>query len=491
MSFGNLNRRAFLTGLLGAGATLSGCSRTDDEAGGADHSIASPGTVVLRNDADYELWRTSMPWQLRKPDRRPDSIVRPHNVDELGAAVRLARMNDWRITTRSGGHHVWGSMLRDDGILIDMSRFQRVRIDAANGFADVGPAVWSDELIRRLAPAGFAFPVAHCATVPMGGYLMGGGFGLNGDEWGPMACFSVLEADVMTADGELLTVGPARNEDLYWAVRGAGHGFPGIVTRYRLRLYQAPRDVRTSVYVFPAGRLPDVGEWLRSAAATGMRKTELMALLLDNPDPAAPEPMRKLCVVRPAVFADSAAEAEAVLSPVADHPLAKEAVFSQVMQPTTMQRLLEESIDLNRGFGFGRYAVDTCWTGQPVDALQTAADEFMGAPSGKSHIVLLVKSNTELQKSAAFSRLTDTWIGAYAVWDHAADDATNVAWLRQTSAALQPYAAGHSINELDAGVDSGKVERCFSPEAWQRLAKVRAARDPDGAFHDFLLGSGV
>ena len=315
---------------------------------------------------------------------------------------------------------------------------------------------------------------------------MGGGFGLNGDEWGPMACFSVLEADVMTADGELLTAGPDRNEDLFWAVRGAGHGFPGIVTRYRLRVFDAPRDVRTSVYVFPAGRLPEIGEWLLSAAASGLRKTELMALLLDNPDPAAPEPMRKLCVVRPAVFADSEREAEALLAPLAGYPLAKEAVFSQTLQPTTMQKLLEESIDLNRGFGFGRYAVDTCWTEEPAAALRAVADAFVMAPSAKSHVVLLVKSNTKLTERAAFSNITDTWIGTYAVWDEAADDSANVAWLREASAALAPFATGHSINELDAGVDPGKIERCFSPDAWQRLVQLRETRDPDGRFHGFL-----
>ena len=68
-----------------------------------------------------------MPWQLWKPDRHPDAIVRPHDADELAAAVRIARDEGWRITTRSGGHHVWGSMLRDDGMLIDMSRFGAVR----------------------------------------------------------------------------------------------------------------------------------------------------------------------------------------------------------------------------------------------------------------------------------------------------------------------------------------------------------------------------
>ncbi|MDJ0929454.1 MAG: FAD-binding oxidoreductase [Gammaproteobacteria bacterium] len=483
-----LTRRDFLSGLLGAGATLAGCRQAADPDRPRSTATSTPGTVVMRDDPDFELWRTSMPWQLWKPDRQPDSIVRPESIDELAAAVQLARDKGWRITSRSGGHHVWGAMLRDDGMLIDMSRFREVRIDPEQGFADVGPAVWSDRLNRALAAEGLAFPVAHCASVPMGGYLMGGGFGLNGDEWGAMACFSVLEADVMTADGELLTVGPDQHEDLYWAVRGAGHGFPGIVSRYRLRLYPAPQDVRESVFVFPAGRLPEVGDWLRSAAATGMPNTELMCLLLDNPDagPDAPPAMRKLCIARPVVFADSSAEAEQILAPLTAHPLAGEALFTNLLQPNTMQGLLEGSIDLRSGFGFGRYAVDTAWTNEPADALATVAAEFASAPSPKTHVVVLIKGNSELPEATALSRLTDTWIGSYAVWDRAEDTAANVDWLRQTSAALKPFAAGHSINELDAGVDPGKIERSFTPEAWARLEAIRAERDPDGRFHGFL-----
>ncbi|UCG73889.1 MAG: FAD-binding oxidoreductase [Chromatiales bacterium] len=443
--------------------------------------------VVKRGAEDYEVWRQSMPWQMRKPARYPAAIMRPTTVAEVGDAVRFARREGLQVTTRSGGHHVWGAMLRDDGLLVDMSRFRGVTVNPADGTATVGPAAWSDRLARELAAENLAFPVAHCATVPMGGYLMGGGLGINGDEWGPLACFSVIGADIVTADGERVTANADENQDLYWAVRGAGHGFFGIVTAYKLKLYPLPKAIRVNAYIYPVARLAELGDWLRGAAAD-LPKTELLVLLLENPDadPAAPPAERKLCVVRPAVFADSDEEAERILRPLAEHPLAKEALFSTGLQATTMQRLLEESIDYQRGFGFGRYAVDTLWADPPQPALDVVAQEFLQAPARKSHVVVTIKRNAALPDDAALSQITDTWIGAYAVWDRAADDRANIDWLRQTSAALQPFAAGHSINELDTGADPGKIERTFSPEAWRRLGAVRAARDPDGIFHGFL-----
>jgi FAD/FMN-containing dehydrogenase len=478
-----INRRRFLAGLVGAG--IAGCDRN----GSSTVSAPTVGPQLIRQDhPDYELWRRSMAWQMRKPERFPAAITRPTDADEVIEAVKFARREGLKVTTRSGGHHVWGGMLRDGGLLVDMSRFRDISVDAVRGTSTVGPAAWSDRLSRVLSANDYAFPVAHCATVPMGGYLMGGGLGINGDEWGPLACFSVLGADIVTADGELVAAGPESNPDLYWAVRGAGHGFFGIVTAYRLKLYPLPRAIRVNAYIYPVERLAEIGAWLRAAAAEGLPKTELLVLLLEDPeaDPSAPAEQRRLCVVRPAVFADSDEEAERILAPLAAHPLASEAMFSTGLQQTTMEALLEGSIDYRRGFGFGRYAVDTFWSDAPNEALDSVARQFLAAPPGKSHVVVTIKGNTELPADAALSRLTDTWIGAYAVWKDATADAAHLRWLRETSAALQPFAAGHSINELDTGNNPGRIERCFSPAAWQRLAKVRAARDADGLFHGFL-----
>ncbi len=483
----DLTRRQLVYGLLGAGAglNLTGCDSSRPVSAPA---VTQLPQLITRDAPDYEVWRQSMPWQMRKPARYPAAIMRPTTAAEVSDAVRFARREGLQVTTRSGGHHVWGSVLRDDGLLVDMSRFREVTVNAADGTATVGPAVWSDRLARELAAENLAFPVAHCATVPMGGYLMGGGLGINGDEWGPLACFSVVGADIVTADGERVTASADQNQDLFWAVRGAGHGFFGIVTAYKLKLYPLPNAIRVNAYIYPVERLAELGEWLREAAAAGLRKTELLVLLLENPDadPAAPAAERKLCVVRPAVFADSESEAERILQPLAEHPLAKQALFSTGLQATTIQKLLEESIDYQRGFGFGRYAVDTVWADAPAPALDVVAREFLQAPARKSHVVVTIKGNTDLPADAALSRITDTWIGAYAVWDRPENDRANIDWLRQTSAALQPFAAGHAINELDTGGDPGKIERTFSPEAWRKLARVRAERDPNGLFHGFL-----
>ncbi len=127
-------------------------------------------------------------------------------------------------------------------MLIDLSLLNRASFNRDDRSAVVQPALRGAQLIDRAAPLGLAFPVAHCGQVGLGGYLIGGGLGLNHDHWGAMACFSIRGADVVTARGELVTVNASRNADLYWALRGAGQGFPGIVTKLQLALAAAPSE---------------------------------------------------------------------------------------------------------------------------------------------------------------------------------------------------------------------------------------------------------
>ena len=163
-----------------------------------------------------------MPWQTWTADRTPNLIVRPNNRAAVPDVVSFARDNDLRIAVKSGGHNVSESFLRDSGILLDLGELQSIEVDPGEKTAWVEPALWSHLMMQETQPHGLAFPVAHCASVPMGGYLLGGGVGLNGDQWGSIACHSILEAEVVTAKGDTIIVSPDENADIFWAVRGAG-----------------------------------------------------------------------------------------------------------------------------------------------------------------------------------------------------------------------------------------------------------------------------
>ncbi len=141
--------------------------------------------LLWRGEADYERVRTGGVWNARKPDRFPDVIPIPATDGEVVEAVRLARSSGLQLAVRSGGHSMAGSGVRDDGMLIDLSRLQDIAVDAPSLRASVQPAVRSRELAHALGQFGLAFPVGHCGSVALGGYLLSGGLGWNMGSWGP------------------------------------------------------------------------------------------------------------------------------------------------------------------------------------------------------------------------------------------------------------------------------------------------------------------
>jgi FAD/FMN-containing dehydrogenase len=370
--------------------------------------------------------------------------------------------------------------MRDEGLLIDLSHFARASFNRDERSAIVQPALWGYHLIERAAPLGLAFPVAHCAQVGLGGYLIGGGLGLNHDTWGNMACFGILGADVVTAAGELVTVNAQQHSDLYWAVRGAGQGFPGIVTKVHLALQTRPRQVLSSTYVVPLPRAAEAVAWVEQAMGANPPSIEVLMVLAHGPGG------QPVAIVIVNAFAASVDEAKASLEPFAAGELAKAAAFKMEARPTTMEAVLEGSINPLTGFGYGAQAVDTIWTARGADAVAAAARAITSAPSPMTHAVIAFKSARALPADAACSRTDRFFVGLYSAWLGNEANATNIAWLREASRTLQPLASGHAINEIDIEATPGKAEHCFSPQAWKRLAEVRRRHDPAGLFHGFL-----
>ena len=209
------------------------------------------GNVTTSADAGYKAVRRSMVWNQLVPQRRPRAIVQVASKDDVVEAVRFARTNRLKLAVRGAGHSWVGYSLYDDSLLIDLGRLNEVSIDHKARVAVIQPAVRSRDFSRLLAARGLAFPVGHCPTVAMSGFLLNGGLGWNCNGWGP-GCFSIDAAKVVMADGNLVSASETQNSDLLWAVRGAGPGFFGVVTEYTLRLYPAPRRSRPAVTPIPS-----------------------------------------------------------------------------------------------------------------------------------------------------------------------------------------------------------------------------------------------
>lgn len=437
------------------------------------------GTVVTSDDAGYESARRSLQWNGRKPSRFPRLIVKAAGVEDVQHVVRFAAEHGQRVSPRSGGHH-WSCIALQEGIVLELSALNYIHIDAASRTAEVGPTARNGELASALAAHGLAFPVGHCATVPMGGYLLGGGLGWNANAWG-IACFSVLGADVVTADGELRRVSATENPEIFWALRGSGPEFFGVVTAYRIRLQSLPRAITTSVWTYPIGEAANVERWAHQAMEAAPRNVEFTLSISSAPPPLA-DKVSKVIAGIATVFADTEEEARATLGRIAAIAPAGTIDVQQNL-PTPFEVLYQI---IGQFFPEGRrYLADTFWAKPGADGfVRRAAAEAVKAPSLESFTLAVVMSPEfcrEPLQDAAFSMTGPVFGCSYAVWRDAADDDANMGWVRQTARALLPVTAGQYVGEADLD-EPARLRGSFAAANWNNLKMLQVKYDPAGIF---------
>jgi len=455
--------------------------------------LALDGRVVTRDAPEFEQWRTGVIWQSRKPDRKPSLIVRPNSTAAVAAAVQYARANNLKISVKSSGHHIWGNFLRDDGMLIDMWNFRKVELVDDGLAAWIEPSVWSRDIMLELAKGGRAFPAAHCASVGMGGFLLGGGVGLNWDNWGGLSAHSILAAEVVTADGKIKVIDDRNEPDLAWALRGAGNGFPAIVTRFKVKTYPLPKYLKASTFFFPIAETPAALAWVESLSKSGkLSNCEPLIILGHNPGapPGTPNEQAKVCIVRFNLFVDNAAVATAQLDAIGADPFVAKAGFKIEKEDWTFEQSFYGTLDFRNPLNYGHFGVDSIWTSQPEKALAVLANEFVKAPTPACHVVMSPLGKRPHPANAAARAHGSLYVGLYSVGSSSAEGEKAIGWLRETSKALAPYAAGRYINEIDAESDPAKVQSCYSDEDWKKIAQVRAKYDPSGLFQNYFGLSG-
>ena len=443
------------------------------------------GEVVSRADEQYEAWRKSMVWHLRKPDRYPDTIIRARSEQDVIRAVKYAGANGLRVSARSSGHNSTGAALRDGGILIDLALLRDVDIDSDRNTARIQPAAWSEQLIREAGRHGLAFPAAHCPTVALGGYLLGGGMGWNHASWGSISCYSVKSADIILADSSKVTATADSHADLFWAVRGVGPGLFGVVTGLELQLYPLPRAIHTSMYISPLNNLEAIVDSLDYLNSIKDERVEILVLLLHNPQAPADTPpdQAKISMVSVNAFADTEEDAKTLLAPFANSGIATASAFKLENQPATFANLYNpENVDS----GTGRYMVDNIWTDRPGPALLSLAQHFRKSPSTRTHVLGSYGVKPELRKDACFSRIANHYVASYMLWNDEENDEANHHWLKRANDLLQPYSKGTYINEIEATLFPERIKSSFSEESWQRLGELRRKYDPGNVFHTYL-----
>src|SRR5262245_51340567 len=243
------------------------------------------GQLIVPTDAEYDEARAI--WNAVH-DGRPELIARAAGVSDVIQALGFARSEELMVAVRGGGHSIPGFSTVDDGIVIDLSPMQGIRVDPESRTATAQPGVTWASFDHETQAFGLATTGGLVSSTGIAGFTLGGGVGWLMRKHG-LAADNLIAADVITADGTLVRASEDENPDLLWGLRGGG-GNLGIVTSFEFKLHPVGPLVTAGVIFYPGDRAGEIlrfyRDWVEDAPD---ELTTLANLLTAPPAPFIPE----------------------------------------------------------------------------------------------------------------------------------------------------------------------------------------------------------
>jgi FAD/FMN-containing dehydrogenase len=435
------------------------------------------GDVITSDDPRYDQARRVWNGMI---DRRPALVVRPTSPADVSTAIRFARDNDLVIAVRGGGHSGAGLSTCDDGIVVDLSSMRGVTVDPQARTARANGGALLSELDTAAMAHGLVCPVGVVGHTGVGGLTLGGGMGRLMRRFG-LTIDNLRAVELTTANGDHVRASHDENQELFWAMRGAGANY-GVVTAFEFRLHPMQPTVTRGSHIYPASLIHKIWPTFREFAKAAPEHIHLAlnigyATAADEyPDPIADGPIVTIGFVHsgdPGSVEDDLAPLNE-LGPAALESYAEESYLA-----------MQTSSDVEQSWGHRSYNKGGFMNDLPSDALERIVEHVAdGAGIGSwglwaqgGAMARVADDATAFTgRSAAFDMSAD------AQWDQPAQDDERIAWVRQAMAIAEPYAAtGRYVNEQsDSGEDV--VRSVYGAQKMDRLVAVKRAWDPDNVF---------
>lgn len=410
------------------------------------------------------------------PPQLPDRMYIPTSVNEIRDAIQYAKSTHKKISVCSGGHSWSANHLRHDSILINMTRFNQYEIHKDRLTATAGPGVGGSILLTELMKQDLFFPAGHCKGVCIGGYLLQGGFGWNSRKIG-MACESVIGLDIVTAEGELVHASEQENSDLFWAARGAGAGFFGVVVRFHLRLYKKPRYVGTMSHIFGMQHLEDVYRWAYEVGPQIPESVEFQLLMTQR---TLKYLVPGIEAVAP-IFADTKEELHDAMAFMKQSPIKKQAFLRTPYLQTDIRWMYQFAMSHYPDQHF--WNVDNMWTHASIEELLPYLKDISKTlPVAPSHVLWLNWYPHQRSTSMAFSKEDNIYIALYTAWNKQKDIPKYQNWSTDWMKKMNHLSSG--IQLADEGLHK-RTAPFVSEEHLLQLDQVRTKYDTVRLFNEW------
>ncbi len=437
------------------------------------------GAIISRGDWGFDEAVLGTSFSAEDPPYRPDIVVQANDVSDVVSAVQRAARDGLKISICSGGHSWSQNHIRDGGLLLDLSRLNRIEIDAGARTAIVGPGCLSGDFDAALAKQNLFFPVAHAYTVGMGGFLLQGGFGWNSRMVG-VACESVSAVDVVLADGSLVHADETENADIYWAARGSGPGFFGVVVAFHLKLHSRPKFTGMKMQVFRIRHMEDVVRWANSVGPEVSPKVEFQMVFNRK---ALGIFSHGIEVVTP-ILADSRREARELVSFIDKSPVKKKASFTLPIIPLSLNRIMKAAEKVIF-WPNTRWATDNMWLKNgPVDSLLPKIQHMVDTQPPPPAHTLWMNWNpiSSARPDMAFSLESQTYFALYGGQQDKKDAEKHKNWATENARAMEENSIGVQLADENLARRSAPF---MARENFEKLEMLRKKYDPDQRFFSY------
>jgi FAD/FMN-containing dehydrogenase len=410
----------------------------------------------------------------------PAAIARCAGADDVAAAVNFARDRGLVIAVRSGGHSVAGLSVCEGGLLIDLSGMKRIEVDPEARTARAGGGVLWGEFDAATQVHGLHTPGGRVTTTGLGGFTTGGGYGWTSSKHG-LASDNLISAEVVLADGTVVTTSEREDEDLFWAIRGGGGNF-GIVTEFEYRLHKLGPIVLAGLALWPIERASKVLPSWRDYVDGAPDELSTACVLITAPsEDFVPEHLGGRTTLGMAViYVGDPREGGAVVEPLKQ--LGPDVDLIQPMPYTAFQAMLDPSAPHGkRSYWRGEYLA-----GLPDDAIEVFLEHgpdltAAGAPFTQTVIFRIGQGVARIaDEETAFShRDADYLFHPISVWEDPRDDERLIAANRAFCEAMRPYTTGGAYLNF---TPEDRVRDAYGEAKYERLVELKDTYDPANLF---------
>jgi FAD/FMN-containing dehydrogenase len=415
-------------------------------------------------------------------DRRPALIARCVDAEDVVACVRFAYERELPLAIRGGGHGVAGHAVCDGGLVVDLSTMRRIAVDPRLRTVRAQGGCTLGELDQETQRYGLATPLGVVTKTGIAGLTLSGGMGWLRRKYG-LSCDNLVSAQVVTADGRLLTASDEENPDLFWAIRGGGGNF-GVVTSFEYRLHPVGPDVFVCFVLYAAELAGEVLPFAERYLSELGADLAPLGILGHVPEAEGfpPEAHGDPYVALLAVYPGDAADGERVTQPL--RKLGAPIVdLSGPMHWTEAQAMLDE--DYPDGWRYYWKSVNLPELGDEV--IDRLVAHAAAAPSPDSTIDVWYQGGALAridEWATAFANRGEPYLlGIEGNWEAESASEANVAWVRETYADMRSLSRGGVYLNFPGFLEEGEpLLREGYGANYQRLREVKAKYDPTNLF---------